>query len=143
MQANEGAAQAYSCQFPAMISDWREKFDLSLPFYFVQLAPWIPADGASGLFPELRWAQTFGLQEFQTGMAVAGDSGDPGSPYGSIHPRFKQVVGARLAANALAIQYGMNVPYQGAAIQSVAYPNANSTAAMYSVTFVFAATKLE
>lgn len=37
-EANAGDPTSYACRFPAMISDWRRKFNLTLPFYFVQLA---------------------------------------------------------------------------------------------------------
>ena len=39
-------------------------------------------------------------------MAVAMDLGDPTSPYGSIHPRDKEDVGARLALAGRAVAYG-------------------------------------
>lgn len=38
-------------------------------------------------------------------MAVAIDLGDPTSPFGSIHPRDKQDVGARLALAGRAVAY--------------------------------------
>ena len=47
-------------------------------------------------------------------MAVAMDLGDPESPNGSIHPRDKQDVGARLALSARAVVYTEKiVDYQG------------------------------
>lgn len=113
-EANSGAPVPYACQFPAMISDWRLKFGLQLPFYFVQLAPFL----GDTSFPALRWAQTAALALPNTGMAVAMDLGDPGSPEGSIHPRDKQTVGLRLALNALALQYSVSVPYAGPSVAS-------------------------
>ena len=47
-------------------------------------------------------------------MAVSTDLGDPTSPYGSVHPRDKQDVGARLGMAGLAIAYGeKNIYYTG------------------------------
>lgn len=37
--------------------------------------------------------------------------GDVSSPFGSVHSRYKQAVGARLAANALAEVYGIDTPH--------------------------------
>ena len=88
--------------------------------FHLQLA----ADGTEnetvGGFPPTRWAQTadYGyvpndrLQNVF--MAVAIDLGDPTSPHGSIHPRDKQDVGARLVLSARAITYkDSTVYYQG------------------------------
>ena len=62
-------------------------------------------------FPVIRWAQTanYGFvpnpRQKRVFMAVAMDLGDPDSPYGSIHPRDKQDVAARLALAGRAIAY--------------------------------------
>ena len=83
-----------------MISDWRAKMELALPFYFVQLA----AYGAD--YSLIRQAQMAALKLKDVGYALAIDIGDPTSPFGSIHPRRKQEVGRRLSLSALEIQYG-------------------------------------
>ena len=65
----------------------------------------------------IRWAQTanYGyvpnvvLQKVF--MAVATDLGDPTSPYGSIHPRDKEDVGARLVLAAAAVAYNNETVY--------------------------------
>lgn len=46
-------------------------------------------------------------------MAVAIDLGDPGSPFGDIHPRYKQQVGARLARAALDVAFGVETYWTG------------------------------
>lgn len=98
--ANPGG---YACSFPAMISDWRRKFQLpDMSFFFVQLAP----STQLGDFVKLRNAQMVALQLPNVGYAVAIDIGDISSPMGSIHPRRKQEVGRRLALEAQRIQYG-------------------------------------
>lgn len=72
------------------------------------------AGGASGAptfggaVPQQRLAQLEALSLPNVGMACTVDLGDPGGPYwpGSIHPRHKQPVGARLALEARRIAYG-------------------------------------
>eukprot|EP00462_Mataza_sp_D1_P021035 CAMPEP_0175129262 /NCGR_PEP_ID=MMETSP0087-20121206/5373_1 /TAXON_ID=136419 /ORGANISM="Unknown Unknown, Strain D1" /LENGTH=352 /DNA_ID=CAMNT_0016411389 /DNA_START=13 /DNA_END=1068 /DNA_ORIENTATION=- len=116
-EANTGRFANYSCQFPAMIADWREKFhqgtngltDPTFPFGFVQLSSY---DGADEDIAGLRWAQTanFGSVPNEkmpnTFMAVAMDLGDKESPFGSVHSRHKTEVGYRLALAGLNVAYG-------------------------------------
>ena len=84
----------------------------------------LAADGNSnvtvGGFPVICWAQTadYGYvpnpRMKNVFMAVAMDLGDPTSPYGSIHPRDKQDVGARLTLAGRAVAYGdTDVYYTG------------------------------
>jgi sialate O-acetylesterase len=78
-EANAGNAELYKCQLPAMIKDWRRKFNIGdFHFYFVQLAAYTGRD-----FTDLRWAQTWALNLPNPGMATAVDLGDP---VGGIHP---------------------------------------------------------
>lgn len=60
--------------------------------------------------PILREAQESVLALPNTAVASAVDVGDARSPDGSVHPRMRQVIGARLAANALSQVYGHTVP---------------------------------
>ncbi|KAG5269455.1 hypothetical protein AALO_G00202230 [Alosa alosa] len=46
-------------------------------------------------------------------MAVALDLPDTASPWGTVHPRFKQDVAYRLTLGARAVAYGENVSHQG------------------------------
>ncbi|XP_048239870.1 sialate O-acetylesterase-like isoform X2 [Haliotis rufescens] len=108
----------YNCTFPAMIDDWRQKFhnasdgetDSVFPFGFVQLAAYRP-DSADPGFPEIRWHQTadYGYvpnpRMKNVFMSVAMDLPDFTSPYGSIHPRDKQDVVARLAVSGMSVAY--------------------------------------
>ena len=67
----------------------------------------------------IRWHQTadYGYvpnpKMPNTFMAVAMDLGDFESPYGAIHPRYKQDVGSRLVLGALQLVYGRDVNPQG------------------------------
>jgi len=99
----------YECALPALINDWRSGFqNPNLWFAGVQLAPWI---GSGVPIAVEREAQESLFQLPLTALATAIDLGDPKSPFGSVHPRNKQPLGTRLAANALAQVYGKNVPH--------------------------------
>ena len=100
-ESNVGRAAAYADGFKRLIQDWRAQFDdPALPFYFVQLAAYLPLannrPGAGG-WPELRESQAAALALPHTGMATAIDVGDAAD----IHPRNKRTLGERLAALAL------------------------------------------
>jgi sialate O-acetylesterase len=102
-EADVGDAATYRALFPALIRDWRERFDdTDLPFYFVEIAPFGYTDQAPDAAAELRDAQRLALALPYTGMAITMDIGDPDD----IHPGRKQLVGARLAYWALAKTYG-------------------------------------
>ena len=79
-------ADFYGCQFPAMITDWRAKFNVGTtaiagrprPFLFVELAPYTegvgePGDRSTAL---VRAAQLAALELPLVGMAAAYDYGD-------------------------------------------------------------------
>ncbi|XP_046342779.1 sialate O-acetylesterase-like [Haliotis rufescens] len=139
-EANAGNPDLYECRFPAMINDWREKFhasseqetDIQFPFGFVQLAPNAKSTDV-GTFPALRWSQTADVgfvpneKMPKTFMAVAIDLPDYDSPFGSIHPRYKQDVASRLVLGARAVAYGEEgVKFQGPLPQTVSLNNVNN-----------------
>lgn len=101
-ESNVGRAAAYAAHFQTLIADWRAHFGQpQLPFYFVQLASFLPLaqnDPNNAPWAELRDAQAQALRLPHTGMAVTLDVGDPDD----IHPRAKRSVGERLARWALA-----------------------------------------
>ncbi len=104
-ESNAGRAFQYRTLFPAMITDWRERWNQGdFPFYFVQLANFtdVLPEPAPSDWAELREAQTMTLGLKNTGMAVIIDIGEAKD----IHPRNKQDVGRRLALMALARDYG-------------------------------------
>jgi len=100
-EENAGRAAAYADGFKRLIQDWRGQFgDPNLPFFFVQLASWLPTaenkpDGNG--WAELRASQAAALALPHTGMATAIDVGDAMD----IHPRNKRTVGQRLAGLAM------------------------------------------
>jgi sialate O-acetylesterase len=111
-ESNAERAHQYQTLFPAMITDWREKWEGGdFPFLFVQLANYkrIVEKPADDSWAELREAQTKALSLPNTGMAVTIDIGEAND----IHPRNKQDVGRRLALNALAKVYDVDVVYSG------------------------------
>ncbi|XP_060554400.1 sialate O-acetylesterase-like [Ruditapes philippinarum] len=125
-EGNRNNAGVYACQFRAMINDWRKHFNkrsdgetsVNFPFGFVQLAPFRKSNTIGG-FPKIRWAQTTNIGYVpnrnmpNTFMAVAIDLPDFWSPSGSIHPRHKQDIAARLVLGAKHLIYGDEVVYQG------------------------------
>lgn len=101
---NAGQAYNYKTLYPTLITDWRQQWSASLPFYWVQLANYLAKDNvpSESAWAELRQAQTLTLSLPNTGEAVITDIGDAND----IHPRNKQDVGKRLALIALNKTYG-------------------------------------
>lgn len=104
-ESNTRAPEEYSRTFPAMIKDWRSKWDQgNFPFLYVQLANFMETapQPSESQWAELREAQLKALRVSGTGMAVAIDLGE----WNDIHPLNKKDVGARLALAARKIAYG-------------------------------------
>lgn len=107
-ESNVGRATQYEKLFPAMIKDWREKWNYDFPFYYVQIAPFqynINKDAFSDKSQKLREAQRKSLKLKNTGMVVTLDIGN----FNNIHPSNKQEVGNRLARLALYNDYKIDV----------------------------------
>ena len=109
-----------------------------------QLAADGPDNKTAGGFPVIRWAQTANMGYVpnkilqRVFMAVATDLGDPKSPYGSVHPRDKQDVGARLAMSAQSVAYNTAGIYCSgpiAASAQVSKYNADDGEVQIEVTF--------
>merc|ERR1711970_58348 len=112
----------YSCTFPTLIASWREQFSMSsntspdAPFGFVMLST-IKYGSAGTTYPRLRLHQTADYGQVPndampyTFMATAVDTYDEEN---GIHPRYKKIVGERLAYAGLSVAYGINsFPYKG------------------------------
>ena len=122
-ESNRPRAFQYRSLFPAMITDWRARWGRGdFPFYFVQIAPF-GYGGDQGQAAELREAQLLTMERVpNAGMAVTMDIGNPRD----IHPRNKVDVGKRLAAWALAKDYGRDVVYSGPAYREMRVEGASA-----------------
>jgi sialate O-acetylesterase len=111
-ESNTGRAWQHRIAFPLLIEDWRRQWRRGdLPFYFCQLANYLPKRTTPGEseWAELRDAQSAALHLPKTGQAVLIDLGESGD----IHPRNKKDVGARLGRLALANDYGQSIVTTG------------------------------
>jgi sialate O-acetylesterase len=107
-ESDNGAGMEYYDYMKTLISGWRDKWgDETLPFYYVQIAPFNYKKMPSHRLPELWEAQTKSLEIPHTGMAIINDVGE----LNDIHPRNKKDVGKRLALLALAKTYGKISPF--------------------------------
>ena len=102
--------------FPLMIQSWRDAWKQGdFSFYWVQLADFmneVPEPPTEQTWPELREAQTLTLDKLKSvGEAVIISVGEGRD----IHPRNKQMVANRLVRNALARDYGIDLPHQSPA----------------------------
>lgn len=112
-EANATRSLAYREYLPALIRNWRDDFKQGdFSFHIVQLANFKQTQdqpGDSG-WAELREAQLLTMKKVpHTGMAVIIDIGQAND----IHPTNKQDVGKRLAAWALAKDYGQGGIFSG------------------------------
>lgn len=104
-ESNTGRADEYSRLQPAMIADWRSKWQQpNAPFLYVQLPGfmemnYLPTESQWAGFRE---AQLKSLSVPNTAMAVAIDLGE----WNDIHPDRKKEVGERLAMAAMNVAYG-------------------------------------
>ncbi len=111
-EANTTEPLEYRELFPAMIKNWRNKFNnQTMPYYYVQLASYMepcenPCESDWAL---LREAQSMALSLPYTGMAVTIDIGDADN----IHPKNKQDVGYRLSLAARKVVYHEDIVFSG------------------------------
>jgi len=111
-ESNAGQPKEYQKLLPALISDWREKWNLGvLPFLYVQLPGfmdynYLPAESNWAI---LRESQLKSLSVPNTAMAVVIDLGE----WNDIHPDNKKDVGERLALAAMKSAYKENITYSG------------------------------
>ncbi len=118
-ESNAGNAQEYRKLFPALIADWRQKWNQGdFPFLYVQLANFMETKSqpSESGWAQTREAQLKTLSVPNTGMAVIIDTGE----WNDIHPLNKEDVGKRLALAAQKIAYGdKKVVYSGPIYQSM------------------------
>jgi sialate O-acetylesterase len=117
-ESNANNAYAYRVRFPAMIHDWRTRWNQGeFPFLWVQLANFrqAPAQPENSSWPVVRESQNLTLALPKTGTALAIDIGEAKD----IHPKNKQEVGRRLALAARSVAYGESLVYAGPTYQSM------------------------
>lgn len=116
-ESNTSKPDEYAKLQPAMINDWRSKWNEGdIPFLFVQLPgfgdyDYLPSESEWATFRE---AQAKSLSVPNTAMAVAIDVGE----WNDIHPDQKKPIGDRLALAAEKIAYNENIVYSGPTYQS-------------------------
>lgn len=116
-ESNTGRPFEYGRLQPAMILDWRKKWNNpEAPFLYVQLPGfmdfnYLPSESG---WAQLREAQLQTLSIPHTGMAVAIDLGE----WNDVHPERKKEVGDRLALAAQKIAYHENLVSSGPLFQS-------------------------
>jgi sialate O-acetylesterase len=116
-ESNTGRSDEYAKLQPAMIQDWRAKWnEPNAQFIYVQLPGfmdyyYLPTESQWAQFRE---AQLKSLSVPNTAMVVAIDLGE----WNDIHPDRKKPVGDRLALAAEKLAYGENIVYSGPIYQS-------------------------
>ena len=118
-----GETISYTYKMEALINNWRKLWgDKTLPFYYVQIAPYYYTQGKGPVTytpftePEFREAQAAALQVPHTGMIITTDLNDD---LKNIHPPFKWEVGRRLELQALANTYKHPVVFSGPVYKSM------------------------
>lgn len=115
-ESNVGAAESYRQLFPALIRDWRRRWESDFSFLFVQLAGYSPdpSQPAEAPWAELREAQQAALQLPHTGMATAVDLG----VVDNVHPTNKRDVALRLELAAARVAYDEEVLASGPTLRA-------------------------
>ena len=112
---NEATALAYESQMTLLINQYREVFDQDdLPFLYVQLARWPGYQYTQNVrFAQLNTLSNAGLRNASNvAMTVSLDT-DKGTST-LIHPLGKDILGARMAAQYLAMSEGKTTPQRAA-----------------------------
>lgn len=106
-EANITNPEAYRERFPAMVAEWRQRWNADFPFFYVQLAPygytnmgWSPDDRQVARFREVQQACLADIPH--SGLAATSDIG----ALHTIHPADKQTLAKRLFYLACADCYG-------------------------------------
>ena len=111
-ESNSVRYEKYQEVFTNLINSWRKEWNQpDMPFYFVQIAPHYKQPAGIREAQLKTWLS--GLENI--GMAVVTDAADSTD----IHPRNKVAPGERLAAWALAKQYGKKIVYSGPLYKSM------------------------
>jgi sialate O-acetylesterase len=124
-ESNNGEGMLYLEKMKALITGWRHVWAMpEMPFYYVQLAPFIYGGQNPENLARIWEAQNAALQIPHTGQAGTTDIGN----VRDIHPKNKQEVGRRLALWALVKDYGIrDLEYSGPVFKSAKYDGAKAT----------------
>ncbi|HNU86827.1 MAG TPA: sialate O-acetylesterase [Ferruginibacter sp.] len=118
-EGNTWRPEEYEKLLPAMISDWRNKWQQSTaPFLYVQLPNfgdmnYLPSESS---WARLRESQLRTLSVPNTAMAVTIDLGE----WNELHPDNKKDIGLRLALAAQKLAYDENIVHSGPIYRSAA-----------------------
>jgi sialate O-acetylesterase len=124
-ECNAGRPLEYADILPTMINSWRKVWNQGdFPFYIVQISSWSRLqDNPNELsgWPLVRYAQSRTAEILANcHLVVTVDIGDADTN----HPKNKQDVGKRLAAAALAREYGCkDIPYKSPTYKSMTSEN--------------------
>ncbi len=117
-ESNSNDGKIYAAKMAALVEGFRIAWDQpDLPFYFTQLQCYGEPDVNQVGFGDLREAQTLFFRNSDHVGMVAQHDLNPASP-GGIHPFNKLDPGKRLARWALALDYGVDLPYVGPLYES-------------------------
>jgi hypothetical protein len=116
-----------------MVNSWRDYFNTSAFFGFVELEPWLGPGSSLATFRTAQLATLSAITD--VGYATGTDIGDPlGAGFGSVHPRNKKLIGRRLANAALDVSYGMPAQWLPPVYKSA---SASAAGAALTVTVTF------
>lgn len=117
-ESNTGQPVGYKDLMSLMIADWRELFNDTAPFYYVQLANYIdPAgDKDDHQWAVLRYEQD--LVRFENDNVEMVPAYDCGISY-ELHPHDKKTLAHRLADVSLNRDYGSGQPYENVEIATI------------------------
>ena len=116
-EALGGQEEWYGCGLPLFLEDLRGLLGApQLWIGLVQLAPFFSDETQLQSIPAVRAVQArVAATTSRVSLVTAVDAGDPGSPSNNLHPRFKRVVGERLAGAALEAAALLQLKASGAA----------------------------
>ena len=108
----------YLCAFPDFVREWRETAnDPTLPFYTIEIAP---------VFYRHEYTQNFRFLQQELADTIDGvslintiDLGDYDSPFGFLHPRYKEEIGRRVYRQVLLDIYGYDLHVTVPIVESV------------------------
>ena len=116
----------YSQRMKLLVEQWRSQFGLGeIPFYFVEIAPYVYGDGIDGISgAKLREQQFKASQIIPNSSLVSTNDLVYPNEINQIHPTQKQPVGERLAFTALNRDYGFEtIQYKSSSYKDMTIKN--------------------